>query len=606
MGRGRRKKILSVLLSSGLLLASMTGGEDAWAASPVLSQSETAAAAQTEAALPVPSEGSVLEVAQGRIEQVYVNLPEAVMYGSGINTDELSGAEAYLAQEKLSLVKTGTFAELEEGICYYVLLDISGSIPDRYFAKVKEGIQNLQNSLGEKDKLILCAFGEEVTLAADGNQTPESMAGILAGLDNNDQKTLLFEGIDRAAALASGTEGEECRRKVLAVISDGEDIAVGKKMAAEAQETLKETGLPAYAFCIRDTATVNINSFGEFARTSGGDMITFQPDEGAQILTDLAARLHQDVYAEYKADTNIVTNQEETFSLRLADGRVLTRDVMNVYWIPDEEAPYLLSGTMAGDRQIKLTFSEAVTGLEAAANYQVSFGGEPVGVTGVAYDKEDETSVVLTLAEPLANGNYEIRCSNIVDVSMEKNPIEGSLDMAVTEIPEPEEVVEEESADYTGVLFLVFAAVAALAVVLAVKFGKKKPEEKAKEIPEGGDHSVVALNSADSRQHISMDSRTPVIIQAVILVKGKNPAKTRWELNRSLIVGRASICDIFFDDAQMSRQHFCLEREGDSILISDLESTNGTSVNGIAIKKRRQLKPGDTIEAGSVKITVRW
>src|SRR5699024_3038454 len=119
------------------------------------------------------------------------------------------------------------------------------------------------------------------------------------------------------------------------------------------------------------------------------------------------------------------TNQEETFSLRLADGRVLTRDVMNVYWIPDEEAPYLLSGTMAGDRQIKLTFSEAVTGLEAAANYQVSFGGEPVGVTGVAYDKEDETSVVLTLAEPLANGNYEIRCSNIVDVSMEKNSIEG-------------------------------------------------------------------------------------------------------------------------------------------------------------------------------------
>ena len=259
---------------------------------------------------------------------------------------------------------------------------------------MKEGIQNLQNSLGEKDKLILCAFGEEVTLAADGNQTPESMAGILAGLDNNDQKTLLFEGIDRAAALASGAEGEECRRKVLAVISDGEDIAVGKKMAAEAQETLKETGLPAYAFCIRDTATVNINSFGEFARTSGGDMITFQPDEGAQILTDLAARLHQDVYAEYKADTNIVTNQEETFSLRLADGRVLTRDVMNVYWIPDEEAPYLLSGTMAGDRQIKLTFSEAVTGLEAAANYQVSFGGEPVGVTGVAYDKEDELIMI--------------------------------------------------------------------------------------------------------------------------------------------------------------------------------------------------------------------
>ena len=83
-------------------------------------------------------------------------------------------------------------------------------------------------------------------------------------------------------------------------------------------------------------------------------------------------------------------------------------------------------------------------------------------------------------------------------------------------------------------------------------------------------------------------------------------ARTKWELNRSLIVGRASMCDIFFDDAQMSRQHFCLERDGANILISDLDSTNGTSVNGIAIKKRRPLRPGDVIEAGSVKITVRW
>lgn len=611
MGRERRKKLISVLLSASLFLGWVPEGKQAWAASGLLNQSETAAAAQAETTA-VQAEGSVLDQAQGRIEQVYVNLPQAVMYGSGISTDSLSGAEAYLSQEKLTLVKSGTFEELQEGIYYYVLLDISGSIPDRYFAKIKEGIQNLQESLGEKDKLILCAFGEEVTLAADGSQTPEGMAQVLAGLDNNDQKTLLFEGIDRAAALAAKVDGTACRRKVLAVISDGEDIAVGKKMAAEAQETLKETGLPAYAFCIRDTATVNINSFGEFARTSGGDLVTFQPDEGPALLTDLAARLHQDVYAEYEADTNVVTNKEETFSLRLADGGVLTRNVMNVHWIPDEEAPYLMDGRMAGERQLRLTFSEPVAGLEAAANYQVSYEGQPVGVTGVAYDKEDTSSVVLTLAEPVQNGNYEIHCANIVDVSMEKNPVEGSLNMTVAEVPVPEEpAVPEETgektpADYTGVLFLVFAAVVALAIVLAVKFRKKKPEEKQGGSSEEEKNAALSLDAADSRQHIRMDSRSPIIIEAVILVKGKNPAKTRWELNRSLIVGRASVCDIFFDDAQMSRQHFCLEREGDSILISDLESTNGTSVNGIAIKKRRQLKPGDVIEAGSVKITVRW
>ena len=95
-------------------------------------------------------------------------------------------------------------------------------------------------------------------------------------------------------------------------------------------------------------------------------------------------------------------------------------------------------------------------------------------------------------------------------------------------------------------------------------------------------------------------------MEAVISVNGRKPVKTLWQLEKSLIVGRASICDVYFDDGQMSRQHFCLEREGKNILISDLQSTNGTSVNGIAVGQKRRLSPGDVIEAGSVKITVRW
>ena len=176
-------------------------------------------------------ESQVMDQEEERIEQVYGNLPEVVMYASGLETADVQEAEAYL--------------------------DISGSIPDRYFSGIKEGILNLQNSLGEKDRLVLCTFGETVALAADGSQTPGELEEILAALDNGDQKTLLFEGIDRAASLASQVTGEQCRRKVLAVISDGEDIAVGKKMAEEVQETLKETGLPAYAFAIRDTACQN-------------------------------------------------------------------------------------------------------------------------------------------------------------------------------------------------------------------------------------------------------------------------------------------------------------------------------------------------------------
>ena len=383
-----------------------------------------------------------------RIEQVYLNLPEVFVYGEGFSADEVAAGEGYLSQDKLEFVRAVPFHEMGEGITYYVLLDISGSIPRSYFASIKEGILNLQNSLGEKDRLILCTFGEEVNLAADGNQTVQDMEEILAQLSNRDQETLLFEGIDRVAALTEQTRGI-CRRQVLLVISDGEDFAVGKKMSQEALSTLKDKGLPAYALCIQDTAKENINSFGEFARTSGGQLVTFKADEGAAVLTNLSAKLWQDLCVEYRAASNVVSNKEENFSFQFADDRVLSRAVMNVHWIPDNEAPYLISGEAIGRQQIRLVFSEPMTGLAGAANYAVTLDGREVGVTGVAYDKEDETKITLTLAEAVENGTYKITGANLTDASMEKNPLEGSLLVEITGV-EPEEVIDADEGPNYG------------------------------------------------------------------------------------------------------------------------------------------------------------
>ena len=92
----------------------------------------------------------------------------------------------------------------------------------------------------------------------------------------------------------------------------------------------------------------------------------------------------------------------------------------------------------------------------------------------------------------------------------------------------------------------------------------------------------------------------------VISTKGRQSRQTTWELGSSLIVGRASICDVSVEDLEMSRQHFCLEWENGSVYVTDLGSTNGTSVNGIKIASKRRIEPGDHIEAGAMKFTIRW
>lgn len=574
-----------------------------------------AAPASAEETIPAQGEAPAMSLgSERRIEQVYLNLPEVYVYGEGYSAQEVEAGEAYLSQDKLELLSVQPFSQRGEGITYYVLLDISGSIPGSYFSAIKEGIQSLQDNLGAQDRMVLCTFGEEVKLAADGNQTSQELAGILAELRNKDQETLLFEGIDQVTSLAEQTRGTNSRRQVLIVVSDGEDFATGKKMAQEALASLKDKGLPVYAACIRDTDKANINSFGEFSRTSGGKMVTFSAAEGAGALTGIAADLQDDLCAEYRAESNVVSNKEENFSFQFADDSVLSRAVMNVHWIPDNEAPYLISGEAIGTQQIRLLFSEPMTGLAGAANYVVTLDGQEIGVTGVAYDEEDETKITLTLAEPVQNGIYKITGANLTDASMEKNPLEGSLQVTIKGVeppsnPEPPKPPKFDGPNYAGLIFLLVLAVIVLIIVVVVVNKKKKDKENAQEGSggnSGSSDSSVVLQDEAFRSRVVLPPGQKLPLNVVIAARGRRPEKTVWELGSSLIVGRSSICDIAVEDIEMSRQHFCLEREGGNVFISDLGSTNGTSVNGIRIMNKRLLAPGELIEAGSMKFTIRW
>ena len=96
------------------------------------------------------------------------------------------------------------------------------------------------------------------------------------------------------------------------------------------------------------------------------------------MLTEIAEGLKDDICVQYRAASNVVSNKEENFSFQFADDSVLSKAVMNVHWIPDHEAPYLISAESVGDRQIRLTFSEPMRGLAGAANYKVLLEGQEV------------------------------------------------------------------------------------------------------------------------------------------------------------------------------------------------------------------------------------
>ena len=66
-------------------------------------------------------------------------------------------------------------------------------------------------------------------------------------------------------------------------------------------------------------------------------------------------------------------------------------------------------------------------------------------------------------------------------------------------------------------------------------------------------------------------------------------------------LGRRPYNDVVIDNLAVSGEHAALQMNGNEVLLEDLNSTNGTYVNGKAVKKQA-LQNGDTIEVGKYKI----
>jgi hypothetical protein len=72
----------------------------------------------------------------------------------------------------------------------------------------------------------------------------------------------------------------------------------------------------------------------------------------------------------------------------------------------------------------------------------------------------------------------------------------------------------------------------------------------------------------------------------------------------TLIIGRGQDADVRITDSSVSRRHARVSVAGTTIVIEDLGSTNGTSVNNRRIT-REELRIGDTVNVGAAVLHVR-
>src|SRR5450631_3531187 len=94
-----------------------------------------------------------------------------------------------------------------------------------------------------------------------------------------------------------------------------------------------------------------------------------------------------------------------------------------------------------------------------------------------------------------------------------------------------------------------------------------------------------------------MCARGGVVNPRILLISGPLKDSSFVLSGNEISLGRDSSNAVAISDVSLSRRHCLLAREGDRFTIRDLDSRNGTLVNGVAVKES-PLQHGDQVSVG--------
>jgi pSer/pThr/pTyr-binding forkhead associated (FHA) protein len=78
-----------------------------------------------------------------------------------------------------------------------------------------------------------------------------------------------------------------------------------------------------------------------------------------------------------------------------------------------------------------------------------------------------------------------------------------------------------------------------------------------------------------------------------------------WRVTDELVVGRGGDSDVVLADPTVSRRHASVSAEGETAVVEDLGSSNGTFVNGDRVVDPSRAAEGDEIRIGDSLLEVR-
>ncbi len=570
-----------------------------------------------------------------RIEHVRAVMPYVKAYfypdkSFDVNKD----ISAYLGDDNLNKVSCSPFSDAKESIDYYFLIDNSKSVEKSDFEDTKTEIIEATSKMDKNDTISIYLVGDYAEKLAEkiSAKDTEKITEILDGIERDGMNTNLYNAIKDTATEIAGDSGEKVydstnyneyldrNRSVIVAVTDGVNDTENGYGKDETITKLQSNNIPLYLIQQKMQGGNGGESRADIqqvVRQTGGEYLITEDFEEKNIVEQLIKRLNSCYVAVFESESNEASNTELDFNIEYEtkDGAKSfnPKKVMVERHITDDESPKVTDIKITNEHTINVYFSKNVS--ETAKNlslYSITDEREnSIKPTGADFDVDRNDVVILTTSDKLWNGKYTIEISSgITDLSQEKNevtPIKKEIEFTGGE--DFVEVKESFFQKYWWILMICFVLIVVITLIIIYAAIKKR---KGLVVV---DDQIVMADKVEKKTHVQIiKEQSPVPSRSfntrkltfVICSGGQLIKEISKDIEGSMIIGRSDICDIYIDDLQLSRQHFAIEESGNELYIMDLDTKNGTYLNGVKINEKRKLEKEDRIKAGNLEIIIRW
>lgn len=449
------------------------------------------------------------------------------------------------------ITKTWKVSEGEIPMQTLVMIDNSKSITKANRAKITDFLQNLISDRSENEEIAIATFGEELTLLTEYTSEYNTLKKAIDTITYQKRGTYLTDVLYDLISAEYLSDNENVFRRMI-VVSDGMDNKSLGYTKEELYALLKESCFPIYTIgCINGENNERLENMFALSRKTKAD--SFLMDEVEDTL-DICGSLNSD------------------------------RDVVGIRIAP---APENMDGTR---KAVKISFA----------------------------DSGNQTSLSTDIVMPQQTQVKEEQEPEAETQAKEEQGPEAETQAVVESLPE-DSVKSDRSIVIPVIVVIAMIVVVVIAAVITVILLKKK---KGKKQFEPADEDTLNEHISGSKAYEEKteyvgeaaddddDDRTYVIWNNEstyhIILTDMNAMARRFQvpLEHSVVVGRkAGVCDIVLDyERSVSGRHCEISVRDGRFYLKDLQSANGTFVNGSKVLAETEIYSGSMIKLGRLEM----